>query len=133
MRRQPALIGARRHKAGFLEARALPGSGRRGEVLADFLQSDVQGDLATARALLAEIAAAERGEAMLPGGAGNAFSLRIAADGAVIANALLSDAPPERYGLAELRAALETWVAAIEGARAADGRTRPRQAPHHRR
>jgi hypothetical protein len=110
------LVGVRLHPAGFLEARARPGTGRRGEILASFLQSDVQGDLATARALLDEIAAAKRGETPQPGGVGNAFSVAIAPDGAVIRNAVLEGAP-ERYHLGELRAALETWIAAIERAR----------------
>jgi len=56
----PGLISARWHPAGFLEGQARLGSGRRGEILASFLQSDVQSDLETARMLLAETAAAER-------------------------------------------------------------------------
>jgi hypothetical protein len=110
----PDLISVRRHPAGFFEGRARPGSGRHGEILASFLQSDVQGDLETARRLLAEIAAAERGEKPQPGGAGNAFSITIAPDGAVIRNAVVEGAALERYSLCELRAALQTWIAAIE-------------------
>ena len=113
----PSLVRVRRHPAGFLEGRARPGSGRHGEILASFLQSDVQGDLETARMLLAETAAAERGETPQPGGAGNAFSITISPDGAVIRNAVVEDAVPERYSLAELRAALETWIAALERTR----------------
>ncbi|HEY1257944.1 MAG TPA: hypothetical protein VGF34_01750 [Stellaceae bacterium] len=112
------LVGVRRHPAGHLEAQARTGSGRRGEILASFLQSDVQGDAATARALLTEIAAAERGEPPQPGGTGNAFSIAIGPDGAVIRNAVLEDSAAERYDLAELRRALETWLAAIERTRA---------------
>lgn len=112
------LIDVRRHPAGYLEARARAGSGRRGEVLASFLQSDVQGDASTAQALLAEIAAAERGEPSQPGGAGNAFAISIAKDGAVIRNAVLENSPPQHFSLAELRRALEAWLAAIEEARA---------------
>jgi hypothetical protein len=111
------LVSARRHPAGFLEGRAERGTGRHGEILASFLQSNVQGDLATARGLLDEIAAAERGEKPQPGGVGNAFSIAIAPDGAVIRNAVLKGAIPERYTLGELRAALETWIAAIESGR----------------
>jgi hypothetical protein len=111
------LVSARRHRAGFLEGRARQGSGRHGEILASFLQSDVQGDLATARAFLAEISAAERGEKPQPGGVGNAFSIAITADGAIIRNAVMEDAPAESYSLGELRDALETWIAAIERTR----------------
>ncbi len=111
------LVSVRRHPAGHLEAQAWPGSGRHGEVLANFLQSEVQGDPVSARELLAEIAAAERGEKPQPGGVGNAFSITIAPEGAEICNAILNEALPERYGLGELRAALETWIAAIERAK----------------
>ena len=113
----PGLISIRRHPAGFLEGRARPGTGRRGETLASFLQSDIQGDLETAGLLLAEVSAAERGEASQPGGVGNAFSITVTPDGAVIGNAVLEGAVPEPYGLAELRAALEAWITAIESAR----------------
>jgi hypothetical protein len=113
----PGLIKVRRHPAGLFEGQARPGSGRHGEIIRSFLQSDVQGDLETARTLLAEIAAAERGENPQPGGAGNAFSITITPDGAVIRNAVVEDAVPERYSLPELRAVLETWIEAIESAR----------------
>jgi len=110
------LVSATRHPAGFLEARPRPGTGSHGEVLASFLQSDVQGDLVTAPALLDEIAVARRGEAPQPGGVGNAFSIAIAPDGAVIRNAVIEGAQLERYALEELQTALETWIAAIERA-----------------
>ena len=112
--RHSNLVSARRHPAGFIEARARPATGRHGEILASFLQSDVQADLVTAHALLDEIAAAARGEAREPGGVGNAFSLAITPDGAIIRNAVVEGALPERYALDELRGALETWIAAIE-------------------
>ena len=108
------LVSVRRHPAGFLEGRARPGSGRQGEIVASFLQSDVQADLETARKFLAEVAAAERGEKPQPGGVGNAFSVTISPDGAVIRNAVVEGASAERYSLHELRAALETWIEAIE-------------------
>ena len=117
----PDLISVRRHPAGFFEGQARPGSGRHGEIIGSFLQSDIQGDLETAQTLLAEIAAAERGENPQPAGVGNAFSIAITPDGAVIRNAVVEDAVPERYSLAELRAALETWIAAIDSVRSGDG------------
>jgi hypothetical protein len=112
-----ALVSVHHHPAGFLEGRAQPGSGRHGEIMASFLQSDVQGDLDTARMFLAEVAAAERGEKPQPGGVGNAFSIAIAPGGAVIRNAVIVGAVAEHYSLDELRTALETWIAAIERAR----------------
>jgi hypothetical protein len=111
------LVSVHRHPAGYLEGRAKPGSGHHGEILASFLQSDVQGDLDTARMFLAETAAAERGELPQPGGAGNAFSIAISPSGVVIRNAVIAGAAAEAYSLAELRAALEAWIAAIERAR----------------
>jgi hypothetical protein len=113
----PDLITVRRHPAGFFEGQARPGSGRHGEIIGSFLQSDVQGDLETAQTLLAEIAAAERGENPQPAGVGNAFSIAITPDGAVIRNAVVEGASAERYSLPELRVALETWIAAIENVR----------------
>ena len=112
-----ALVSVHHHPAGFLEGRAQPGCGRHGEIMASFLQSDIQGDLETARRLLAEIAAAEHGEPPQPGGAGNAFAIAIAPNGALIRNVVIEGAQPEQYSLEELRAALETWIAAIEGVR----------------
>jgi len=114
---QPALITVRRHHAGHLEGRARPGSGRHGEILASFLQSDMQGDLAAARALVAEISAVERGEAPQPAAVGNAYSIAISADRVAIRNAVIEDSRPEHYSFDELRRAIETWIAAIERAR----------------
>ena len=110
------LISVSRHSAGFLEARPGPGTGRHGEILASFLQSDIQADLSTARAFLDEVSAAELGETPQPGGVGNAFSVTIGPKGAVIRNAILEGAISESYSLAELRAALETWIDGIERA-----------------
>jgi uncharacterized protein YacL (UPF0231 family) len=117
MMSRAGLITVRRHRAGHLVGRARPGSGRHGEVLASFLQSDVQGDLATARGLLAEIGAAERGQAPQPAAIGNAYSIAISRDRVTLRNAVIEDSRPEHYGFDELRQALETWIAAIERAR----------------
>jgi len=111
------LISARPHPEGFLEAYPRPGTGHHGEVLASFLQSDVQADLTTARAFLDEIAAAARGEKPQPGGVGNAFWIAIEPTGAIIRSAVVEGARPERYSLVELQEALETWIAGIERAR----------------
>jgi hypothetical protein len=114
---QPGLITVRRHRTGHLEGRARPGSGRHGEILASFLQSDIQGDLGAARALVAEISAVERGEAPQPAAVGNAYSVAVSPDGATIRNAVIEDSRPEHYSFDELRRAIATWIAAIERAR----------------
>jgi uncharacterized protein YacL (UPF0231 family) len=111
------LVTARRHRAGHLEGRARSGSGRHGDILASFLQSDVQSDLAAARALLDEIGAAERGEAPQPAAVGNAYSAAVSPEGVTIRNAVIEGSRPERYGFDEFRRAVETWIAAIERAR----------------
>jgi hypothetical protein len=111
------LVTARRHPAGHLEARGARGSGRRGAMLAGFLQSDVQGDLEAARSLLAEIGAVERGEAPQPAAIGNAYSVHVSPEGVAIGNAVLENSRPEQYGFDELRQALGVWIAAIARAR----------------
>jgi hypothetical protein len=109
----PSLICVRRGAAGFLEGQARAGSGPRGELLARFLQSDVQGDGDAVAALLAAITAAERGAMPQPALIGNAFAIRIGPYGAVIENVVMADPRPQHYTLAELRAALAAWLAAI--------------------
>ena len=111
------LITARRRPAGHLEARAVRGSARRGEVLASFLQSDVQGDLEMARALLIAIGGAEPGPAPQPAAIGNAYSISLSREGITIRNAVISGSRPERYDFDEMRRALGIWIAAIERAR----------------
>src|SRR5260370_37023642 len=91
------LIIPRRDPAGFLEGRPRRGTGRHGEILASFLQSDVQGDLATAGELLDEIAAAERGEKPQPGGVGNAFSIALARNLQPIRNTIIQGSQQARY------------------------------------
>ena len=120
LRSRPAatrLITARRHPAGYLEGRAARGSGRHGEVLASFLQSDVQGDIEAARSLLAEVGAVERGEAPQPAAVGNAYAVAVSPEGITIRNAVVKNSRPEQYGFDELRQALGIWIAAIERAR----------------
>jgi hypothetical protein len=113
-----SLVTVRHNRAGFLEARAQRGSGRRGALLADFLQADVQGDAAVARDLLARIAAARRGAPPQREAVGNAFAMRIAPAGVSLRNAILARSRPADYTLDEFAAALAAWLAAIETAAA---------------
>ena len=111
------LITVRRHPAGYLEGRAARSSGRRGQVLASFLQSDVQGDLEMARALLTALGAAERGEAPQPAALGSAYSVTLSTQGISVSNAVVEGSRPEQYGFDEMRRALGVWIAAIGRAR----------------
>lgn len=111
------LITARRHPAGHLEAQPARGSGRRSAVLASFLQSDIQGDLDAARALLAEIGVVERGQAPQPAAIGNAYRVELSPEGVMLSNAVTKGSRPEQYSFDELRQALGVWIAAIERAR----------------
>lgn len=86
-------------------------------MLASFLQSDVQGDLAAARELLAAIGAVERGEPPQPAAIGNAYAVSLSAEGMTIRNAIIKGSHPEQYGFDEARQALGVWIAAIDRAR----------------
>jgi hypothetical protein len=110
------LIIARRHPAGHLEAQAVPGSGRRGQVLARFLQSDVRSDIDAARTLLAAVAAAERGEATQPAAVGNAYRVALSSEGITVGNAVNEGSRAQAYGFDEMRRALGLWIAAIQRA-----------------
>jgi hypothetical protein len=115
------LITVRPHPEGYLEGRPVRGSDRRGALLARFLQSDVQSDVAAARALLAEIGAVEAGQAPQPAAIGNAYSVTISRDGVLVRNALIEGSRPQHYGCDEMRLALGIWIAAIERARRSPG------------
>jgi hypothetical protein len=117
MTARTGLVAARANRAGHLEARPRRRSGRHGAVLAAFLQSDVQGDAAAAGELLDAIAGVRRGEPPQPEAIGNAFAVRITADGAALRNVISADSRPEHYSLDEFGAALDAWIAAIERAR----------------
>jgi hypothetical protein len=111
------LITVRRHPAGHLEGQAARGSGRRGQVLASFLESDVESDLDAARALLAAVGAAERGEATQPVSIGKAHSVTLSTAGITVGNAVVASSRPETYDFDEMRRALGLWIAAIERVR----------------
>jgi hypothetical protein len=114
MTSRASLVAARPNRAGHLEARPRRGSGRHGAVLAAFLQSDVQGDAGAACELRDAIAGARRGEPPQPEAIGNAFAIRITAEGAVLRNVVSGDGRPEQYSLDEFGAALDAWILAIE-------------------
>jgi hypothetical protein len=83
--------------------------------------SRVPAERCSKRALLDEIAAAERGDKPQPAAVENAFSVAIAPDGASLENVIIGGAVPERFRLDELRSALQGWITAIERPRDGTG------------
>lgn len=86
------------------------------ELLARFLESDVQGSEGYAREILGAIEKVDTGEAPSWQGTGNAHTLTLDSEGATIEAEFEEDeeAPPCRVSLDELRAALIGWLAFLE-------------------
>jgi len=77
--------------------------------LAAFLQSDVQGSRALLRRIVRAVEAVESGEEERWEASGNAFTLILTADGAVIESSQDAE-EPALLSLADLRAALGEWA-----------------------
>jgi hypothetical protein len=85
------------------------------ELLARFLESDVQGSEGHAREILGAIDRVEAGETRSWQETGNAHTLTLSPEGATIEAEFTEDeAAPCRISLDELRAALGGWIAFLE-------------------
>jgi hypothetical protein len=105
---------------GPLRARPRDPADKRSQVLAYFIEGDVQGVEETAQEWLDRIAAVERGAVAEDDGTGNAYTLTLRPDGATLEHATFTDWPAEHYTLAEIRTALEQ-VLAVLAARSSGG------------
>jgi len=86
----------------------------RGEnLLARFLESDVQGSVITAYDILGMVDRVESGETERWEGTGNAHTLTLTPDGALIQDELADDTEALHLPLAELREALNAWIALL--------------------
>jgi uncharacterized protein YacL (UPF0231 family) len=100
------------HRDAAGDPRAQAGKGR--ELLARWLESDVQGSAASARKVLAAIDKVAAGKLDDWERTGNAYTLTLAPDGAEIEPDLDEDAEPLHLSLAELREAVARWVELLE-------------------
>jgi hypothetical protein len=96
----------------YRDGRGLPRAraGGADDLLARFLESDVQGSVITAYDILGMLDRVESGETDLWEGTGNAYTLTLTPDGALIQDELEDDAEALHLPLAELRDALNAWV-----------------------
>lgn len=83
------------------------------ELLAQYLESDVQESPEVARRLLDLVEQVASGELEEWEGTGNAFTLTLAPEGATIQPEFGFDTEPRRYSLDELREALIGWLARL--------------------
>jgi hypothetical protein len=85
-----------------------------GNLLDLFLESDVQGSVAVARELLDTLDRVETGALDRWEGTGNAHTLTITPEGAVIEPEFEPEPRELRLSLADLRAALSGWIRRLE-------------------
>ncbi|HEX3129380.1 MAG TPA: hypothetical protein VH394_18740 [Thermoanaerobaculia bacterium] len=83
------------------------------DLLSRFLESDVQGSVITAYDILGMLDRVESGETELWEGTGNAYTLTLTPDGALIQDELAEDPEELHLPLAELREALQAWIALL--------------------
>lgn len=80
------------------------------DLLACFLESDIQGSATSARRLLDLLDRIDTGEIERWEETGNAHTLELGPDGATIVPEWDEEALPQRVSLAELRDALNGWL-----------------------
>ncbi|HVG10929.1 MAG TPA: hypothetical protein VNM67_24715 [Thermoanaerobaculia bacterium] len=87
---------------------------KAGDLLAQYLVSDVQESQEVTLLLLELLDQIASGELESWEGTGNAFTLTLTPEGATIQPELGTDTEPRRVSLDDLRDALEDWLARIE-------------------
>jgi uncharacterized protein YacL (UPF0231 family) len=103
-----------RDASGDPRAHLEKGTEKGKALLARFLESDVQGSAALGRQILAALDQVASGHRKSWERTGNAYTLALAPGGATIEPAMdEDDAEPLHLPLAELRDAVERWVAFI--------------------
>jgi uncharacterized protein YacL (UPF0231 family) len=101
-----------RDDAGDARAR---GRGR-GKALAAFLESDLQGSAVSAREVLRALDDVQAGRRESWERTGNAYTLTLSPESAVLQDEMDEEAEPVSFPLSEVREAVAGWVSFLEGA-----------------
>jgi uncharacterized protein YacL (UPF0231 family) len=88
-----------------------------GRLAAGFLESDLQDSPAAAREVLRALDAVESGREPSWERTGNAYTLTLSPEGALIQDENAEDAKPRSFSLPEIRKILMDWVSFLEGGR----------------
>ena len=107
------LVCISRDKDGRVIAKVHDDIGKRGTWLANYLMGDLQRNQRMTREVITRLNKVESGEIDRSENDGNAFNLILQPDGAMLEHLIFHEEPPEKYTLAEVRATLERWQAAI--------------------
>ena len=98
-----------------LVALAKPGTGKRGERLANFIDGNLQGKIRFTKQLLTVIDDIEENPERTEIFGGKTVNLILRHDGAELERKSSGDQPNERYSLAEISVALLDWLVAMDG------------------
>ena len=85
-----------------------------GEMVAGFLESDLQGSIASAHEVLRALDAVESGELTDWERTGNAYTLALSAEGATFWNEMDEEAEPYTLSLAQTRQVVADWVSFLD-------------------
>jgi len=86
-----------------------------GRLAAGFLESDLQDSPTAAREVLRALDAVESGREPSWERTGNAYTLTLSPEGALIQDENAEDSKPRSFSLAALREAVTGWVSFLEG------------------
>ena len=85
-----------------------------GEMVAGFLESDLQGSIASAHEVLRALDSVESGEIQEWERTGNAYTLALSSAGATLWNEMDEDAEPYALSLADARQVVADWVSFLD-------------------
>lgn len=85
-----------------------------GEMVAGFLESDLQGSIASAHEVLRALDGVESGEVPEWERTGNAYTLALSPIGATLWNEMDEDAEPYALALTDLRQVVADWVSFLD-------------------
>ena len=91
-----------------------PGAGKHGTWLASFLTDDLQYSIKYSQYILEFLYDLESGAQKTDVFGGNSIDLVLKVGGAELEHLIFDDQPNEHYTLAEIRAAVEDWLEAIQ-------------------